>query len=59
MTLEEWLDQPFKTDGLGEYVTNREFYSSISRAKRKYIASRLKKGRKIDFDELFNMEDEL
>lgn len=31
MTLEEWLDQPFKTDGLGEYVTNREFYSSISR----------------------------
>ena len=59
MTLEEWLDLPFKTDGLGDYVTNREFYSSISRAKRKYIASRLKKGRKIDFDELFNLEDEL
>ena len=59
MTLKQWLDQPFKTDGQGEYLTNREFYGTISRKKRKYIASRLKKGRKVDFDELFMLEDEL
>lgn len=44
MTLEEYLARPFKYDGSGEPWPIKEIWRDLTRAQRREIAQKLKKG---------------
>lgn len=48
MTLEEYKQQPFKTDGNGNEIPISEVWDDLSRQSRREIARMLKKGKKPD-----------
>jgi len=44
MTLEEYLQRPFKTDGNGDEVLISDLWPHLTRLKRREIERKLKKG---------------
>lgn len=45
MTLEEYIEQPFKTNGVAEVIYNKEFFSELPRRVKREIKAELTKGR--------------
>ena len=45
MTLEEYIGQPFKTNGVCEVIYNKEFFSELPRRVKQAIKAELTKGK--------------
>ena len=45
MTLEEYIGQPFKTNGVVKVIYNKEFFSELPRRVKRAIKAELAKGR--------------
>lgn len=49
---EEWKKQPYKFGGEGEVITNGEELATLPRKVRKFVETRIKKGRAVNWDDI-------
>lgn len=53
--MEAWKKQPYKIDGEGKVITNGDELATLPRKVRKYVETRIRKGRSIEWDDLEGM----
>ena len=58
MTYDEFMNTPFKNDGEGNPVALKDVLPTLTRPQMKYIQSRLKKGRIVHIEEIFNIGED-